>query len=467
MPSDTFSNTLGYLQMVTGNDNNTWGNNANVSVFQIFEDALANVLTEAVTGGTLDLSGSAPPAGPSQVRFWQIKFTGTLTSNQIVKVPNLTKQWIINNQTTGAFTLSIQTPSGSPVTVLQGGWVFVWCDGNNNININPFSSNGGFNVLFQSIDGSTSFPGYGFYNEQNSGWRRAGTNDLRLVIGGADVLQVTGAGAGSPNVLNLIPSTGQVQLAGNAIVLPGTEIDYVGVGSSPPTGWLFPVGQAVSRMGATANLFNAMTATATGNTHSNTTVDGLSTDLRNLGFEGALIEGTGISLGTTIVSINSATSMTISSAASSTSTGITLRILPYGQGDGSTTFNVPDRRGRIAVVRDNLGGTAAGRITVNAGTHLATNGGEEQHLLVTAEIPALTHGHTITEPNSGQGHQHTVTAALGGAGSVGGGSGNIGNTVITTSYSTTGITINNTTLGGGGSHNTMPPFAMCNRLIKL
>jgi len=35
----------------------------------------------------------------------------------------------------------------------------------------------------------------------------------------------------------------------------------------------------------------------------------------------------------------------------------------YGAGDGTTTFNVPDLRGRTAAGRDNMGGTAASRLT--------------------------------------------------------------------------------------------------------
>lgn len=35
----------------------------------------------------------------------------------------------------------------------------------------------------------------------------------------------------------------------------------------------------------------------------------------------------------------------------------------YGAGDGTSTFNVPDLRGRIAAGRDNMGGTAASRLT--------------------------------------------------------------------------------------------------------
>ena len=43
-------------------------------------------------------------------------FNGTLGSNQTVKVPNLAKWWWVKNATAGAFTLKIQTPSGSAST---------------------------------------------------------------------------------------------------------------------------------------------------------------------------------------------------------------------------------------------------------------------------------------------------------------------------------------------------------------
>jgi len=50
----------------------------------------------------------------------------------------------------------------------------------------------------------------------------------------------------------------------------------------------------------------------------------------------------------------------------------------YGAGDGSTTFNVPDLRGRVAAGKENMGGTAANRlqvsttITTTAGSATAT-----------------------------------------------------------------------------------------------
>src|ERR1700722_1642312 len=134
MGADTFTSTLGTLVMGTGNDNNTWGTLANASVFQILEDAIANVLTEAVTGGTLDLSGPPPPTGPTQVSHYSIKFTAARTSNQRVKVPTLTKMWLIENACTntgGPWALTIQTPSGTGIQVPQGTVRLVRCDGSN------------------------------------------------------------------------------------------------------------------------------------------------------------------------------------------------------------------------------------------------------------------------------------------------------------------------------------------------
>jgi len=133
MGADTFTSTLGTLVMGTGNDNNTWGTLANSSVFQILEDAIANVLVITNTGGTLDLSGSPPPAAASQVRHYSLKFTGALTSNLTLIVPNLTKLWVAENATSGAFSVLIKTTSGTATQIPQGTMKYVRCDGANGI----------------------------------------------------------------------------------------------------------------------------------------------------------------------------------------------------------------------------------------------------------------------------------------------------------------------------------------------
>lgn len=64
-------------------------------------------------------------------------------------------------------------------------------------------------------------------------------------------------------------------------------------------------------------------------------------------------------------------------------------------GDGVATFGVPDRRGRVAVGRDNMGGTAANRITAAVagfnGATLGAVGGAQSHTLATSEMPSHNH----------------------------------------------------------------------------
>src|SRR5262249_21378639 len=153
-------------------------------------------------------SASPPPAGPSAARYAELIFTGAITANQTVKVPNLRKAWWVKNATSGAFSVSIKTPSGAAVVVPQNSqWQGVKCDGANGIAVSPFNW-----AQVAMPNGSAAAPCYSFASESGSGWYRAGTQDLRLAINGADVLQVTGAGASSPSAVNIV-SPNSLQLA--------------------------------------------------------------------------------------------------------------------------------------------------------------------------------------------------------------------------------------------------------------
>lgn len=81
----------------------------------------------------------------------------------------------------------------------------------------------------------------------------------------------------------------------------------------------------------------------------------------------------------------------------------------YTNGDGSTTFTVPDLRGRLPAGKDNMGGSAAGRLTSTTispdGNTLGAVGGAQTVTLAQANLPNAT----LTVTASG-----TVTPTVGG-----------------------------------------------------
>jgi hypothetical protein len=96
----------------------------------------------------------------------------------------------------------------------------------------------------------------------------------------------------------------------------------------------------------------------------------------------------------------------------------------YGSGDGSTTFNLPDLRGRTVAGEDDMGGTAANRLTSGGsgitGTTLGSTGGSETVTLTSAQsgVPAHSHANTLTNnavtSGAGSAHAHANTASFSG-----------------------------------------------------
>jgi microcystin-dependent protein len=140
----------------------------------------------------------------------------------------------------------------------------------------------------------------------------------------------------------------------------------------------------------------------------------------------------------------------------------------FGSGDGATTFNVPDLRGRSVFGLDNMGGSAASRITVAGGnfdgTALGGSGGAQNHTLTTAEMPV--HNHGVTDP----GHTHSFSNAAGiisNRGDSGAGSTDLSGQApqIGINSSVTGISINNA--GSGNAHTSMPPAMVLPYILRV
>lgn len=75
---------------------------------------------------------------------------------------------------------------------------------------------------------------------------------------------------------------------------------------------------------------------------------------------------------------------------------------PYGLGDGSTTFNVPDYKGRTIIGVGTAGAGVVGGVTPTGATKhtMGQPGGEETHKLLSAESGIVSHTHTLSGSTS-------------------------------------------------------------------
>lgn len=152
--------------------------------------------------------------------------------------------------------------------------------------------------------------------------------------------------------------------------------------------------------------------------------------------------------------------------------------IAFGEGDGSTTFNLPGMAGRAPI--------GAGLSDLGPTYDRGAKGGEYQHELTINELPAHSHvspahSHTTNPHTHTQAaHSHTVSGKLTTGNSPNGAQTGVNPVATSTDLTTTAVaptinnanvvvnaatvTINNT--GGGLSHNNMSPYVVMNYIIR-
>lgn len=409
--ADTLTPNIKITNQTEGANNNSWGIIADAN-FEEIDDKFGDVTSIATTGGNTTLTDS-------QEIVNAIRVSGTLVSNAVIIFSGRGGSWIVENNTTGAYTVTCKVSGQTGVEIEQGGAALVYCNGTDIDYGNPPSTTTaevtvasatttdilGAASDYIAISGTATITSLGTGTNKTRFVRATGAftlthNATSLILpGGANIV----AAAGDTFVaISDASSNVRVHQYQRAAVVPnalpvGVIIDYAG--TAAPAGWLLCYGQNVSRT-TYAALFTAI--------------------------------------------------------------GVT-----YGVGDGSTTFTLPDYRGRVSAGQDDMGGTSANRLTglTNGvdGDTLGAVGGLESDTLTTANIPA--HAHTGTTSTNGA-HTHSYNNPDTSLGSAADGAHDIGfvsgNTGSSGDHSHT-FTTNNA--GGGGAHNNVQPTIIMNKII--
>jgi hypothetical protein len=106
----------------------TWGTVANAFVSMI-EEAIAGMSSFSLAAGNITLSTANNST--DQARMAILNASGILPAAREIVVPAVSKFYLVYNNTTGAYSVTVKTAAGTGVTVTQGKAQWVWCDGTN------------------------------------------------------------------------------------------------------------------------------------------------------------------------------------------------------------------------------------------------------------------------------------------------------------------------------------------------
>lgn len=387
---DSITPNIKITNQTEGGNNNTWGAIADTN-FETIDNKFGDMTSITTTGGNTTLTDNQEIVAILYV-------DGTLAANATITFSGRGGFWIVYNNTTGDYTLTCKVSGQTGVVIPQAGKRLIYCDGTD-ILLGNTETSVAEEVLVAS---ATTCDIFG-----------AGSEFIR--ISGTTTITSFGSTA---NQKRFVRATGAFKITHNAstLILPGAQdittasgdtfivisdasgnarvYAYQRVSQPPP---VMPIGTILDYAGSSAPSYFL------------------------------LCYGQAISR-TTYAALFAAIGVT------------------YGAGDSTTTFNLPDCRGRVVAGKDNMGGTSANLLTDQSGgldgDTLGDTGGAETTTLARANLPNVTLSVTGTTGTTGA-HTHDVRIPINYSESLSGGVGGGG------SSADANITVSNGALSDG------------------
>jgi mono/diheme cytochrome c family protein len=117
--ASSYSSLLRIELMGNGDQSNTWGTTLNAKLGTVLEQAIAGRASVPVTDGA-DTTLTTANGATDQARCMALNLTGALTAARNVICPTSSKLYVVQNNTTGGYAVTVKTSGGAGSAVAQG-----------------------------------------------------------------------------------------------------------------------------------------------------------------------------------------------------------------------------------------------------------------------------------------------------------------------------------------------------------
>ena len=464
--ASTYTTNLRLTKQGDGENPNSWGQILNDGVISLADSAIAGYTTVSI-GSAATVTLTENQGSNDQARSAFLEFKGSIGgayTSIFVLIPNNSKGYVVRNSvsyTSADNAVILRVAGNDGVTIASGSNKFVITDGTSvyNVTNDTFS-----NITVEGnadIQGTLSVSGAATFKStvtvEGAAVVSGAASFLSGVsVSGALIAKGTNTFAGANTFSNTVTVAGvagfksHVNVSGNMSVGGTTSITGAALFASTVT--VVGAGTFKSNVSVSGNM-NIAGNTSIGGT---VTIVGANVQAANAkvcasAFYGDGSNMTGLLPSGVILPYGASASPTGfllcngQSVSRSTYSSLFAVITSlYGDGNGSSTFNVPDLRGRFVAGWD-AGTSVLTSVTANMvlGSSIANTGGAQAITLAVAQMPAHTHDITPMRQDSPR---------------TGGGSGNV--------YDAISGTVSTSSTGGDGAHSNIPPTMILNYIIK-